>query len=100
MIRLGRDGSLVAHGRAPLDDLEEALGADTNLRETAEDVDTIGGLLITLAGRVPVRGEIIAGPAELDFEVLDADPRRVKRVRVRRRAQAQDAASSPKPGAD
>ena len=44
--------------------------------------------MVTLAGRVPVRGEIIAGPDDLDFEVLDADPRRVKRVRIRRRPRA------------
>jgi CBS domain containing-hemolysin-like protein len=83
-----RDTSLIAQGRTPLDELEEALGEGTNLGETAEEVDTLGGLMVTLAGRVPVRGEIIAGPDDLDFEVLDADPRRVKRVRVRRRPRA------------
>ena len=52
----------------------------------AEDVDTIGGLLTATAGRVPIRGEIVAGPGDLEFEVLDADPRRVKRLRVQKRA--------------
>jgi CBS domain containing-hemolysin-like protein len=84
MIRRGRDGSLVALGRASLDDLVQKL-PEVDLSQMSEEVDTISGLLVTLAGRVPVRGEIIAGPGDLDFEVLDADPRRVKRVRIRRR---------------
>jgi CBS domain containing-hemolysin-like protein len=87
LIRRGRDGTLIAQGRAPLEDLVSKL-PDVDLSEMSEDVDTIGGLLVTLAGRVPVRGEILAGPGNLDFEVLDADPRRVKRVRIRHRAPA------------
>ena len=52
----------------------------------ADDIDTLGGLIVTLAGRVPSRGELIAGPDGLEFEVLDADPRRVKRLRIHRAA--------------
>ncbi len=52
--------------------------------EMAEEIDTIGGLIVTLAGRVPSRGELITGPGDLEFEVLDADPRRVKRLRLHR----------------
>ncbi len=87
MIFRARDGSLIAQGRAPLEDLvaELAPTLELDLGELTEEVDTIGGLLVTLAGRVPVRSEIIAGPGDLDFEVLDADPRRVKRVRIRQR---------------
>jgi Mg2+/Co2+ transporter CorC len=48
-----------------------------------EDIDTAAGLVTALAGRVPQRGEIIAHPAGYDFEVTDADPRRLKRLRVR-----------------
>jgi CBS domain containing-hemolysin-like protein len=84
MIRRGRDDTLIAQGRAPVEDLVAKL-PELDLSKLADEVDTIGGLLVTLAGRVPVRGEIIAGPSEFDFEVLDADPRRVKRVRIRRR---------------
>jgi CBS domain containing-hemolysin-like protein len=87
MIRSGRDGTLIAQGRASIEELAEKL-PDMDLSGLDDEVDTISGLLVTLAGRVPVRGEILAGPAELDFEVLDADPRRVKRVRIRRRAPA------------
>jgi CBS domain containing-hemolysin-like protein len=50
----------------------------------AADVDTIGGLVVTLAQRVPSRGELLKGPLGLEFEVLDADPRRIKRVRIHR----------------
>ena len=49
----------------------------------AEGVDTIGGLVTAVAGRVPTRGEIVTGPGEFEFEVLDADPRRVKRLKIR-----------------
>ena len=49
-----------------------------------EEVDTLGGLVSSLAGRVPTRGEIIAHPSGIEFEVLDADPRKIKRLRVRR----------------
>ena len=77
------DGSLIADARTPIELLEEHQG--TRLRPVGdqEDVDTLGGLVSSLAGRVPKRGEVIAHPAGIEFEVLDADPRRVKRLRVR-----------------
>lgn len=96
MIRHGRDGMLIAQGRATIEDLA-ALLPDMDLSGLDDDVDTISGLLVTLAGRVPVRGEILAGPADLDFEVVDADPRRVKRVRIRRRVLAPPAPEPEKP---
>lgn len=99
MIRRVRDGSLIAKGRAPLEDVQGKLGESVDLAGRVEDVDTLGGLLVTLAGRVPVRGEIIAGPGDLDFEVLDADPRRVKRVRIVQR-KAPRAAEAQNAGAD
>ncbi len=76
------DGSIIADARLPIEALEEHHG--TRLRpEGDEEVDTLGGLVFKLAGRVPKRGEIIAHPDGIEFEVLDADPRRVKRLRVR-----------------
>jgi len=76
------DGSIIADARLPIEALEEHHGA--RLRpEGDEEVDTLGGLVFTLAGRVPKRGEIIVHPDGIEFEVLDADPRRVKRLRVR-----------------
>ena len=53
---------------------------------SAEEVDTLGGYLVTKAGHVPVRGELVAGPNTFETEVLDADPRRVKKVRIYRHA--------------
>src|SRR5579864_4056187 len=77
------DGSVIADARIPIEAVEEQHG--TRLRALGEEeaVDTLGGLVFTLAGRVPQRGEIIAHPDGIEFEVLDVDPRRVKRLRVR-----------------
>ncbi len=88
---IGREegGAFVADARASLEEVSEALGDDLAIGDMAEDVDTLGGLIATLAGRVPSRGELIAGPGQIEFEVLDADPRRLKRVRIHRRAQGE-----------
>jgi len=77
------DGSIIADARISIEALEEQHG--TRLRPAGEQeaVDTLGGLVFTLAGRVPKRGEVIAHPDGIEFEVLDADPRRIKRLRVR-----------------
>ena len=74
--------TLVANARAELSEVSAMLGTDLSVGHAAEEVDTIGGLIVTLAGRVPVRGELIAGPGDIEFEVMDADPRRLKRVRI------------------
>jgi CBS domain containing-hemolysin-like protein len=81
-IALGADGKYTVEARAPLDEVAKAVGLDVADLEQAEDVDTIGGLVAAFAGRVPARGEIVAGPYGFEFEVLDADPRRLKRVRI------------------
>jgi CBS domain containing-hemolysin-like protein len=103
--------TLVASARAELSEVSAMLGIDLSAGHAADDVDTIGGLIATLAGRVPVRGELIAGPGDIEFEVMEADPRRLKRVRIhlasngsRRRRQKEQAAaeasaSAPAPGA-
>jgi len=78
------DGSLIADARTPIEDFEEHEGTRLRLNGDQEEVDTLGGLVSSLAGRVPKRGEIIAHPSGIEFEVLDADPRRIKRLRVRR----------------
>lgn len=76
------DGSYVADARATLDDVVAAIGAEFDVGDVAEEVDTIGGYLVMQLGRVPVRGELVPGPGEFEFEVLDADPRRIKRVKI------------------
>jgi magnesium and cobalt transporter len=77
------DGSVIADARIPIETLEEQRGTTLRHNGDHEEVDTLGGLVFTLAGRVPRRGEIIAHPRGFEFEVLDADPRRIKRLRVR-----------------
>ncbi|WP_346893564.1 hemolysin family protein [uncultured Roseibium sp.] len=81
------DGGWIADPRLPLEDLDETLGTQFATGEISEDVDTLGGLLFVSIGRVPVRGELLAAPGlpGYEFEVLDADPRRIKRLRIRRR---------------
>jgi CBS domain containing-hemolysin-like protein len=78
------DGSYLANARASLDDVTATIGAEFDVGEAAEDVDTLGGYLVTQVGRVPVRGELVPGPSGFEIEVLDADPRRIKRVRIYR----------------
>ena len=82
-----------ADARAPLEDLEAAMGRDLAPPDLDEEIDTVAGLVTALAGRVPQRGEVIAHPGGFDFEVTDADPRRVKRVRVRPTASTPPAAA-------
>lgn len=77
------DGSWDASARTPLEDLETALGAGFFNEQEHDEVDTLGGLVFTIAGRVPVRGELLTHFSGLEFEVLDADPRLIKRLRVR-----------------
>ena len=77
------DGSLIADARTPIEMLEEHQRTRLRPEGGQEEVDTLGGLVSILAGRVPKRGEVITHPAGIEFEVLDADPRRVKRLRVR-----------------
>ena len=77
------DGSVIVEARMPIDRLEDATGQKLVPEESEEEINTLGGLVTTLAGRVPARGEVIRHPAGFDIEVLDADPRRVKRLRLR-----------------
>ena len=89
-------GAFEADGRAPIDQLEAKLGASLALPEHEDEFDTAAGLAVALAGRLPQRGEIIRHPAGFDVEIVDADPRRVKRVRIKRASDAP--ASAPEAG--
>ncbi|MGD9649374.1 MAG: hemolysin family protein [Dongiaceae bacterium] len=77
------DGSVLADARATIEEFESWAGAVLQ-EDEREDIDTVGGLVGALAGRVPARGEIIRHPQGIEFEILDADPRRIKRVRIRK----------------
>ena len=75
------DGSFEADARVALEVFEKMVGPVLT-EEEHEEIDTLGGLVFTLAGRIPIRGELVTHPSGLEFEILDADPRRVKRLRI------------------
>ena len=88
------DGSLDVNGRLPIEDFEQRFGPILTEEEREADVDTVGGLVFTLAGRVPTRGEVIRHSSGLEFRVLDGDPRRVRRLRIRQAVPPQAAAAA------
>ncbi len=85
MIQRVSDDVFIADARVELEELAEAIGPDFDIREQLEDADTLGGLIFASLGRIPVRGEVVQAVPGFEFHVLDADPRRVKRVRVTRK---------------
>ncbi|WP_460272287.1 transporter associated domain-containing protein [Celeribacter sp. ULVN23_4] len=76
-------GVFIAQAKAPLDEFEAAIGLRLTEEEEEEEIDTLGGLVFLLSGRVPARGEVIPHASGAEFEIVDADPRRIKRIRVR-----------------
>jgi len=87
------DGSLLVDARLPIEDFVSKVGPVLAADEV-EDHDTLGGLVFSLAGRVPCRGELLHHASGLEFEVVDADPRRIKRLRVRTLPQSLAAANA------
>jgi magnesium and cobalt transporter len=77
------DGTLIANARTTIGDFEERVGPILTKEEREADIDTLGGLVMSLTDRVPARGELVTHPSGVAFEILDADPRRIKRLRVR-----------------
>ncbi len=77
------NGEIVADARVPLEELEAMIDTSLLDDEEREEVDTIGGVVIGLAGRVPCRGELITHPAGWEFEITEADPRRIKALKIR-----------------
>ncbi len=78
------DGSIEADARVQIEDFEQRVGAFLTAEERADDIETLGGLVFFIAGRVPGRGEVVRHESGIEFEILDADPRRIKRVKVGR----------------
>ncbi len=79
------EGIYTADGRVDLSELESLLNVDLLPEDEEEEADTLAGLVFKIAGRVPTRGEIIRHSSGLEFEILESDPRRVKRVRINAR---------------
>jgi hemolysin (HlyC) family protein len=82
IVSLG-DGSFDADARVPLEQFKEVTGLELAQENEEDEVTTLGGLVASVLGRVPARGEIVVHPMGVEFEVLEADPRRVKRLRIR-----------------
>ncbi|PIE15450.1 MAG: magnesium/cobalt efflux protein [Rhodobacterales bacterium] len=76
-------GCYLAQARTPLEDFGAEIGVDLRLSQEDDEIDTLGGLVFLLCGHVPARGEVVIHPNGAEFEVVDADPRRIKRLRVR-----------------
>jgi CBS domain containing-hemolysin-like protein len=85
VIQADGEGAFLADARADLADVSTALGVDFARAEEGEVVDTVGGLVVNHLGRVPVRGELVTLPEGIEFEILDADPRRIKRLRIHKK---------------
>ncbi|MGB3554020.1 MAG: hemolysin family protein [Jannaschia sp.] len=81
--RQEKTGCYLALARTPIHDFQEEIGFRLVAEEDEEEIDTLGGLVFMLAGRVPARGEVIPHPSGAEIEVVDADPRRIKRLRLR-----------------
>jgi magnesium and cobalt transporter len=93
MVTERSDGALDIDARLPVEEFEARVGQVLTEDERAADIDTVGGLVFTLAGRVPARGEVLSHPSGCEFRVLDADARRIRRLRVRRAPAAGKAAA-------
>lgn len=81
-IKLNEDGTYLADARVLIEDFRALLGKGALVEVNDDEVDTLGGLIFSMTGRIPVRGELIACPPNLEFEVLEADPRRIRKLRV------------------
>ncbi len=77
------DGVIDLDARLPIEDFEERFGAFLTKDEREADIDTMGGLVVTIAGRVPARGEVIRHPSGLEFHIIEVDARRIRRMRCR-----------------
>ena len=81
-----KPGCYLAQAKTPLEEFEAEIGMRLLDDDDDEEIDTLGGVVFMLAGRVPARGEVIRHPDGPEIEVVDADPRRIKRLRVRMNA--------------
>jgi magnesium and cobalt transporter len=92
MVTERADGTLDIDARMPIEDFGARVGVNLTEEEKDADIDTVGGLVFTLAGRVPTRGEVISHSSGMEFRVLDADARRIRRLRVKPPAEPETAA--------
>jgi CBS domain containing-hemolysin-like protein len=88
MFKRVSEDMFVADARVELEEIAAAIGPDFDISEQVDEVDTLGGLIFSALGRIPVRGEVVQALPDFEFHILDADPRRIKRVRITRKRQA------------
>ncbi|HHY48858.1 MAG TPA: HlyC/CorC family transporter [Alphaproteobacteria bacterium] len=98
LVRKVNSNVFIASARAELEEVKEVIGPDFDPGERAEDIETLGGLVFELAGRVPAKGETVGGIKGFEFEVLQADSRQVKRLKIKRIKQRPPRPAGPKPG--
>jgi magnesium and cobalt transporter len=82
-VRAMANGEFIVDARTELEDFKEQTAIDLRVEDLSEEVDTLGGLAAALVGRLPQRGEIVRHPSGYEFEILEADPRRIKRIHLR-----------------
>jgi CBS domain containing-hemolysin-like protein len=82
LIKRQDENTYVADARVQISEVDKLLGVDLLSDEEEDEADTLGGLIFEMAGRLPARGEIIKHPSGVEFEILQSDPRRVKRIRI------------------
>ncbi|OSQ50648.1 conjugal transfer protein [Marivita geojedonensis] len=97
-----KPGVYMAFAKTPLEEFEAEIGLNLTDHDDidGEEIDTLGGLVFMLAGHVPARGEVVPHPEGPEFEVIDADPRRIKRMRVRLKASAASEAARAREAAE
>ncbi|MBW8637941.1 hemolysin family protein [Hoeflea sp. WL0058] len=89
MISRQSEDVFIADAKAELDDIAEVIGGDFDVGDKGEEVDTLGGLIFSILGRIPARGEVVKALPHFEFHVLEADPRRIRRVRIVRQRVAE-----------
>ena len=89
MITRQSEDVFLADAKAELEDIEEMIGSDFDVGGKGEDVDTLGGLIFSILGRIPARGEVVKALPHFEFHVLEADPRRIRKVRIVRQRVAE-----------
>ncbi len=100
MVVQSGEGVWLVDGKAEISEVAEMIGEAFKAGEHEEDVDTIGGMIFNALGRVPARGEVVQAIPGFEFHVLDADPRRVKRVRIVRAGERRRRPAKPLPAAE
>ena len=96
LIRVDPRLGLIADARTPVEELEQHLGISLVSGEQEEDIDTLGGVVFSLTGRIPARGELVHHASGVEFEVLEADPRRIKKLRIHLPKEAEAAGAEGK----